>query len=147
MTRCFACGRNIGHRGEGLVVDTRYGQTAPVGPECYEKSIAAGDEGYQPTKGGPRLYPLAAHSSASGNAEGACEPGHLDHHAALAKLVKVDREFHAAMAAYNECASVRSWHSPEHANELAGYRKKARERLAVARAACASVLVEVGAGF
>lgn len=55
--RCFACGRVI-HRKEPYQVDTRDAQIVFVGPECFRLVIAAGDLGYQPPKGGPRLFPL-----------------------------------------------------------------------------------------
>lgn len=55
---CFACGKKFGKRGQFLV-DTRDGQEVYVGPECLKHVQAAGDTGYQPAKGGPRLYPLS----------------------------------------------------------------------------------------
>lgn len=55
---CFACGRKLGKRG-GFLVDTRDGQEVFIGPECFKHVQAAGDAGYQPPKGGPRLWPLS----------------------------------------------------------------------------------------
>lgn len=52
---CFACGRRLG---KAKLVDTRDGQAVYVGPECYERVLAAGDKGYQPARGGPRLWQL-----------------------------------------------------------------------------------------
>ena len=56
MDRCFACGRKIGKRGKTLLVDTRDAQTVYVGSECYKLIEKAGNEGYQPPLGGPRLW-------------------------------------------------------------------------------------------
>lgn len=52
--RCFACNRTLGKR--PAVVDTRDGQTVFVGRECFKLIKAAGEAGYQPPLGGPRLY-------------------------------------------------------------------------------------------
>lgn len=38
-------------------------QTAFVGPECFKKIRAAGDDGYQPPLGGPRLYLIEVKSN------------------------------------------------------------------------------------
>lgn len=54
--RCFACGKPLGAR--PLAVDTRDDQIVSVGRECAKLILAAGTEGYQPPRGGPRLYPL-----------------------------------------------------------------------------------------
>jgi hypothetical protein len=54
---CFACGRKLGKN--PLRVDTRDDQTVFVGRECGKLVIAAGENGYQPPRGGPRLYPLS----------------------------------------------------------------------------------------
>lgn len=56
--KCFACGKKLGKRG-GFLVDTRDDQEAFVGPECFKHVQAAGKEGYQPPKGGPRFWPLS----------------------------------------------------------------------------------------
>lgn len=56
VTRCFACGRLIGARQEADLVDTRDSQLVYVGRECLKKIQAAGDEGYQPPLGGPKLF-------------------------------------------------------------------------------------------
>lgn len=53
-SKCYACGRKVGKSPK--LVDTRDGQTVYVGKECYEQVRAAGEKGYQPPKGGPRLY-------------------------------------------------------------------------------------------
>lgn len=57
--RCFACGRLI-RRTNPHRVDTRDDQTVYVGPECYRLVMNAGDAGYQPPLGGPRLYPMCS---------------------------------------------------------------------------------------
>lgn len=63
---------------------------------------------------------------------------------ALAELVAADREYDAALAAYNACAPVRPWHSPAVTRELADYRRKARERLNAAKARRAAAVAGVG---
>ena len=55
-TKCYACDRPLGNN--PLLVDTRDGQTAYVGRECAKKIMQGGNQGWQPPKGGPRLYPL-----------------------------------------------------------------------------------------
>lgn len=57
--RCFACGRLIGRLAKERMADTRDGQTVAVGADCMKKIEAAGGTGYQPPKGGPRLYPIS----------------------------------------------------------------------------------------
>lgn len=52
--KCFACDRPLGE--SPARVDTRDGQTVFVGHECYVLVANAGEAGYQPPKGGPRLY-------------------------------------------------------------------------------------------
>lgn len=54
--KCFACDRALGKFPH--LVDTRDQQLVYVGRECYHLICYAGDVGYQPPKGGPRLYPL-----------------------------------------------------------------------------------------
>lgn len=57
MDKCFACGRKLGRK--PVLVDTRDAQLVYVGRECYKLVRAAGNAGYQPPKGGPRLYAYA----------------------------------------------------------------------------------------
>lgn len=52
--KCYACGRKI--VGTPAMADTRDAQTVYVGPECFRKIKQAGESGYQPPKGGPRLW-------------------------------------------------------------------------------------------
>ena len=54
--KCFACDRPLGKN--PARVDTRDAQTVYVGSECAKLVAAAGDAGYQPPRGGPRLYPI-----------------------------------------------------------------------------------------
>lgn len=54
--RCFACDRKLSR--SYALVDTRDDQVVYVGSECFKLIAAAGDNGYQPPKGGPRLYPI-----------------------------------------------------------------------------------------
>ncbi len=56
-TRCYACDRRLGKT--PTLVDTRDAQLVYVGSECARLVRAAGEAGYQPPLGGPRLYPLA----------------------------------------------------------------------------------------
>jgi hypothetical protein len=56
MDVCFACGRALGRHPKR--VDTRDAQTVFVGRECYRLIAASGPAGYQPPRGGPRLYLL-----------------------------------------------------------------------------------------
>lgn len=53
-TECFACGRKTGKTPQ--LVDTRDDQLVYVGSECFKLIKAAGEGGYQPPKGGPRLW-------------------------------------------------------------------------------------------
>lgn len=54
--RCFACDRKLGR--SPLLVDTRDGQLVYVGRECAKMIRAGGSAGWQPPKGGPRLWVL-----------------------------------------------------------------------------------------
>lgn len=54
--RCFACGRKTGRNPRRA--DTRDDQVVLIGSECYKLIRAAGEAGWQPPMGGPRLYPL-----------------------------------------------------------------------------------------
>jgi hypothetical protein len=51
--KCFACDKPLNSYN---CVDTRDDQVVFVGSECYRKIIASGETGYQPPKGGPRLW-------------------------------------------------------------------------------------------
>jgi len=57
MDKCFACGRTL--KGRRFLIDTRDSQTAFVGPDCFGHVQAAGNEGYKPPLGGPRLYEIS----------------------------------------------------------------------------------------
>lgn len=52
--RCFACDKLLGKNPN--LVDTRDAQTVYVGAECFKLIKRAGEAGYQPPKGGPRLW-------------------------------------------------------------------------------------------
>lgn len=52
MNRCFACDRKCG-KNPHVAITVDVAQVVYVGNECY-KNI--GPEGWQPPKGGPRLY-------------------------------------------------------------------------------------------
>jgi len=58
MIKCFACDRQI--KGTPHVLTCIDEQTVHVGPCCFAKAENAGLDGYQPPKGGPRLYTLEA---------------------------------------------------------------------------------------
>lgn len=53
---CFACGKRMAR--SGYLVGCKDDQTVFVGPECLRHIKEAGENGYQPPKGGPRLYLL-----------------------------------------------------------------------------------------
>ena len=61
MDFCFACGKKLGKAPR--LVDTRDDQTVYIGRECYKLVVAAGAEGYQPPRGGPRLWLLDGHAA------------------------------------------------------------------------------------
>jgi hypothetical protein len=52
--KCFACGKAF--RGSVAFADTRDGQIVDVGPDCWKRIRSSGEDGFQPKKGGPRLY-------------------------------------------------------------------------------------------
>lgn len=56
MDKCFACGRKLGKSPQ--LVDTRDDQLVFVGRECFKLVQQAGNSGYQPPLGGPRLFPI-----------------------------------------------------------------------------------------
>lgn len=53
--KCFACDKPL--KSEPHWADTRDDQIVPVGPCCFKKIKKAGETGYQPPLGGPKLYP------------------------------------------------------------------------------------------
>lgn len=53
--RCFACDRLLGTK-KPHEVFTSDPQMQWVGPDCYRKVVATGMNGYQPPKGGPKLF-------------------------------------------------------------------------------------------
>ena len=67
--RCFSCDKPLLSDVDGLLnarhVWTRDGQNPIVGFECYKRASAMTIHGYQPPKGGPRIYttmlPLCDH--------------------------------------------------------------------------------------
>lgn len=52
--KCFACDKRLGKNPK--MVDTRDAQIVFVGSECFKMIEKAGESGYQPPKGGPKLY-------------------------------------------------------------------------------------------
>lgn len=52
--RCFACDRRLGRN--PAVAHCRDQQWVFVGSECFKLIRAAGNAGWQPPMGGPRLY-------------------------------------------------------------------------------------------
>ncbi len=52
--KCFACDRPLGKRPK--LVDTRDGQKVFIGASCFRLIEQSGDTGYQPPRGGPKLY-------------------------------------------------------------------------------------------
>lgn len=53
---CFACDRPMSSK---YLVTCRDEQTVFVGSECFKKIRAADIHGWQPPKGGPRLFTVA----------------------------------------------------------------------------------------
>ncbi len=62
MDKCFACDRPLKSDADRHHADTRDGQIVFIGSECLKKIRAAEDDGYQPPKGGPRLW-LTEHAN------------------------------------------------------------------------------------
>ncbi len=54
--KCFACGRRLGSN--PYPADTRDDQVVYVGSECYKLIKAAGEAGWKPPLGGPRLWAI-----------------------------------------------------------------------------------------
>lgn len=52
--KCFSCGQRLTMNVWAAI--TEDGQEVRVGQSCAKKIIAAGEAGYQPPKGGPRLF-------------------------------------------------------------------------------------------
>lgn len=61
MSRCYACDRKLG--ANPYVADTRDDQFVYVGSECFKYIRQSGEMGYQPPKGGPRLYLIPRQST------------------------------------------------------------------------------------
>jgi hypothetical protein len=57
MDRCFACGRTLGNRPQLVRVQDEHTRVY-VGRECAQLVLQAGAVGWQPPRGGPRLYAL-----------------------------------------------------------------------------------------
>lgn len=53
---CFCCGRKL--RKNKFLAHTEDGQNVYVGPECHEliRGIEVSKTGYQPVRGGPRIF-------------------------------------------------------------------------------------------
>jgi hypothetical protein len=59
MGCCFACDKSLNKiPTRGLLVTCADDQTVFVGAECFRHIKAGGAAGWQPKKGGPRLYLL-----------------------------------------------------------------------------------------
>lgn len=52
--KCFACEKPL--KEGGFIAWTRDGQQVEVGSECNKRINGMQQHGYQPPKGGPRLY-------------------------------------------------------------------------------------------
>lgn len=66
--KCYCCDRRFRRNSHGQIVNhpwvlTIDGQREQVGPDCYQKIVAKGADGYQPPLGGPRLF-AEAHAPA-----------------------------------------------------------------------------------
>lgn len=53
---CYACGRPMLGTGSRVLTEDDGHQRQYVGPDCYQHVVDAGELGYQPPKGGPRLF-------------------------------------------------------------------------------------------
>lgn len=53
--KCYACNRVL-KKPHAVYTADDGGQRQFVGPECFQHVLAAGDAGYEPPLGGPRLY-------------------------------------------------------------------------------------------
>jgi len=57
--KCFACGKPLRTPSRSpLAITADLAQVVSVGPDCWKSIQAAGDNGYQPSRGGPRLLVL-----------------------------------------------------------------------------------------
>lgn len=63
--KCYACDRVL-KKPHAVYTGDAGGQRQFVGPECFQYVLAAGAIGYQPPRGGPRLYPARPADAASG---------------------------------------------------------------------------------
>lgn len=63
--QCFACGTRMSRPNfvftEDRMSDGRHYEVH-VGPECFKRVIHSGESGYQPPRGGPRLYSHVEHA-------------------------------------------------------------------------------------
>ncbi len=59
--KCFACEKPL-RDPKPAWADTRDDQMVLVGPDCKRKILRAGEAGYQPPLGGPKLYPMPSDS-------------------------------------------------------------------------------------
>jgi len=63
--KCFACDRPLGKPFTVTTNESFKDEDGEetyyrilVGPECFKRIMKAGDKGYQPPLGGPKLYPM-----------------------------------------------------------------------------------------
>ena len=61
--KCYACGRGFTADENRVLVDTHEDQAVFVGRECYHHIVASGENGWQPPKGGPRLWTMTLNRS------------------------------------------------------------------------------------
>ena len=61
--KCYACGRGFTADENRVLVDTHEDQAVFVGRECYRHIVASGENGWQPPKGGPRLWTMTLNRS------------------------------------------------------------------------------------
>lgn len=65
--RCFACDKPLRTPSSSPIVITSDGaQVVAVGPDCFRRVKAGGDNGYQPDKGGPRLFVIGIYERLHG---------------------------------------------------------------------------------
>lgn len=55
VAACFACGQRL-RSWQAAYMEDDDQQAQPVGSDCFRHIIQGGAQGWQPPKGGPRLY-------------------------------------------------------------------------------------------
>ena len=108
--KCFACDHPLGETKH--LADTRDGQLVYVGPNCLALIKAAGEDGYQPPKGGPKLYmvkvPLKEFTDLMARLKSMCVPKTAKEWEELAEgyaeeLDRMEKEVETLRASFDHC--------------------------------------------